>query len=247
MGQIPGPSTSRKRAAATKYSENWHNFTLLTVLSGPSGWQTLTGTDRCINLTLGANWCMVQLNVPIDELDVTITTPAGQPFPNAISPPRQAHDPEDQALPSEAGTPNPSLPDTDPLELDATDDGVPLYDLFSSPTDKNTSNSYHSSIALSQDDLDNAGRSNTAPPPSAPELDPNLERKASTSSWVLGTVPPIKSPTLPPGNGQASPDATMACSEVTGYSQLIRPPLTHELLVGGLRHNSLHSRKTPPP
>ena len=88
LGQILTPSTSRKRAATSKYSENWHNFTLLKVLSGPNDWQALASSNRCINLKLGANWCMVQLNVPIEELDVTITTPVGQPSPNAISPPR---------------------------------------------------------------------------------------------------------------------------------------------------------------
>ena len=35
--------TRRKRTAASKYSENWHNFTLLKVLSGPNDWQALTG------------------------------------------------------------------------------------------------------------------------------------------------------------------------------------------------------------
>ena len=78
LGQILGSSTSRKRAASTKYAENWHNFTLLKILSGPSDdWQALVGTDRCINLKLGANWCIVKLNVPVEELDVTISTPDG--------------------------------------------------------------------------------------------------------------------------------------------------------------------------
>ena len=80
LGQILEPSTSRKRAATTKYAENGHNFTLLKILSGPSeDWQALIGTDRSINLKLGANWCIVKLNVPIEELDVTISTPDGQP------------------------------------------------------------------------------------------------------------------------------------------------------------------------
>ena len=56
LGRILAPSTSRKRAAKSKYSENWHNFTLLRVLSGPNDWQDLTNSDRCINLRLGANW-----------------------------------------------------------------------------------------------------------------------------------------------------------------------------------------------
>ena len=64
LGRILAPSTSRKRAATSKYSENWHNFTLLKLLSGPNDWQSLTGSSRCINLKLGANWCIIWLNVP---------------------------------------------------------------------------------------------------------------------------------------------------------------------------------------
>ena len=108
LGQILEPSTSRKRAASTKYAENWHNFTLLKILSGPSDdWQALVGTDRCINLKLGANWCIVKLNVPIEELDVTISTPDGQPSSHAISPTRHTNDLEVQAPPPGVSTPTP--------------------------------------------------------------------------------------------------------------------------------------------
>ena len=125
-------------------------------------------------------------------------------LPQMPSPlPDQSHDLEDQAPPSEAGTPNPSLPDTAPLDHDSTDDGMALYDMFRSPTDRNTSNSFHSSIALSQDDLDNAGRvdnldnvdrDNTVPTPPVAEIDSILEKQASTSSWVLGNTPLLPPP-----------------------------------------------------
>ena len=42
LGSVTEPSTSRKRAANTKFSENWHNFIFHKALSGPDDWQALT-------------------------------------------------------------------------------------------------------------------------------------------------------------------------------------------------------------
>jgi hypothetical protein len=39
LGSITEPSTSRNRAAKTKFSENWHNFIFHKALSGPDDWQ----------------------------------------------------------------------------------------------------------------------------------------------------------------------------------------------------------------
>ena len=151
LGRVIAPTTSRNRAAKTKYSENWHNFTLLKVLSGPSDWQALTDSNRCINLQLGANWCMIDLTVPVENLDVTITTQGDQePIPIAMSPPRPDQEQEEPELQHKTGPSAPSLPDTVPMDQEQIDD-VPLYEMFSSGTDRDTSNSANTSVSLSQD------------------------------------------------------------------------------------------------
>ena len=88
--QRTGMTTSRKRAVNTKYAENWHNFTFLKTLSGPrDDWQALAGTGRSINLKLGTSWCIVKLNVPVEELDMNISSPEGQaPFYASLEPGR---------------------------------------------------------------------------------------------------------------------------------------------------------------
>ena len=55
-------------------------------------------------------------------------------------------------------------------------------------------------------------------------IDLNLEKQASTSSWVLGNKQLFTSPTLSPGNGQAHQEGAMAWSEATGLSQLSSHP-----------------------
>ena len=78
LGLITEPTTSRKRAANTKYAENWHNYTFQKALNGPKDWQAIAGTGRSIKLVLGTSWCIVKLNVPVVDLDMTISSPEGQ-------------------------------------------------------------------------------------------------------------------------------------------------------------------------
>jgi hypothetical protein len=90
LGSITEPSTSRKRAANTKFSENWHNFIFHKALNGPDDWQNLVGTGRAINLKLGTHWCIIKLNVPVTELDMSISSTECRTPANVISPTRQA-------------------------------------------------------------------------------------------------------------------------------------------------------------
>ena len=78
LGTITESTTSRKRATNTKFAENWHNFLFHKALSGPEDWQDLVGTGKSINLKLGTAWCIISLNVPITELDMSISSPEGQ-------------------------------------------------------------------------------------------------------------------------------------------------------------------------
>ena len=200
LGRIIAPSTSRKRAAKSKYSENWHNFTLLKVLSGPSDWQALTDSNRCINLQLGANWCMIDLTVPVENLDVTITTLGDQePIPIAMSPPRPDQEQEEPELQHKTGPSAPSLPDTVPMDQEQIDD-VPLSEMFSSGTDRDTSNSANTSVSLSQSELDNVDGviTDLDPPPGEPEV-----AQASVSTWLTEHNQLYQTPTPTP---DAAPD-----------------------------------------
>ena len=132
-------------------------------------------------------------------------------------PPRPNHELEDQDIPQGTGISDPSLPDTAPLDQESTDD-IPLYDMFSSATDRDTSNSIHTSVSLSQDELDNADRIITTPTP--PVVDPDIEKQASVSSWLFQNRQLNQTPTPTPGAGPSQQNETRALSEVTGFSQL---------------------------
>ena len=158
---------------------------------------------------------MINLTVPVENLDVTITTPGGQePIPIAMSPPRPDQELEDQEAPHETELFNPSLPDTAPLDQESTDD-IPLYDMFSSATDRDTSNSVHTSVSLSQDELDNADGIITTPTP--PVVDPDIKKQTSVSSWIFQNRQLNQTPTPTPGAGPSQQNETRALSEVTGF------------------------------
>ena len=78
---------------------------------------------------------MVDLTVPVEDLNVTITTQGDQePTPIAMSPPHQAQEQEEQEDPEPQPRTDlspPSLPDTVPMDQEQTDD-VPLPEMFSS-------------------------------------------------------------------------------------------------------------------
>ena len=184
LGRIIIPITARARAAKSKYTDNWHNFTLLKVLNGSDDWKSLKNTNRCINLQLGANWCVVEFTVAIEDLDVTVTTQGDQePVPISSSPPRQAQEQEEQESEESQHTvdpSHPSPPETAPTDHENLDD-IPLADMFGSVTDKDAAISANTSISLSQSELENIGNITTdlAPPPSQ---GPG-EAQAGVSTW----------------------------------------------------------------
>ena len=152
---------------------------------------------------------MINLTVPVENLDVTITTPGGrEPIPIAMSPPRPYQELEDQEAPHEAGLFAPSLPDTAPLDQESTDD-IPLSEMFSSVTDRDTSNSVHTSVSLSQDELDNADEIIATPKP--PTRDPDIGQ-ASVSSWLSQNRQLYQTPTPTPGAGPSQQNETRALS-----------------------------------
>ena len=127
LGLIREPTTSRKRAASTRYAENWHNYTFQKALNGPNDWQDSVGTGRSINFIPGTSWCIVKLNVPVNDLDITISSPEGQSAPYVISPARV----------------DLSTIDNEQNEPEETD--FSISDIFGDPKDRDTSNSHHSS------------------------------------------------------------------------------------------------------
>ena len=54
----------------------------------PMIWQASVGTGWSINFVPGTSWCIVKLNVPVTDLDMTISSPAGQIAPYVLSPAR---------------------------------------------------------------------------------------------------------------------------------------------------------------
>ena len=138
---------------------------------------------------------MINLTVPVENLDVTITTPGGQePIPIAMSPPRPDQEQEDPEAPHKTGPSAPSLPDTALMDQESTDD-IPLYEMFSSGTDRDTSNSAHTSVSLSQDELDNVDEiiATPNPPPGEPDI-----AQASVSTWLAEHGQLYQTPTPTP-------------------------------------------------
>ena len=187
LGRIIIPITTRPRAAKSKYMDNWHNFTLLKVLDASDDWQNLKNTNRCINLQLGANWCVVELTVAIEDLDVTVTTQGDQdPVPIASTPPRQAQELEEQMSDEPMhimDSPHPNPLDTAPSGHENLDD-IPLTDMFGSDTDKDAAASATSSVSLSQSELENVGNIATDLAPLFPQG--LREAQAGISSWLDG-------------------------------------------------------------
>ena len=220
LGRVIAPTTNRNRAAKSKYSDNWHNFTLLKILSGPNNWQALTDSNRCINLQLGANWCIVDLTVPVEDLNVTVTTQGDQePTPIAMSPPRQAQEQEEQEdleLQPRPDPPPSSLPDTVPIDHEELDD-IPLSEMFSSVTDKDTSNSSNTSVSLSQSELNNIDGAITGlgPFPRGPEV-----AQACVSTWLTEHNQLYQTPTPTPDAHPSNQFETEALSTVSSFSHL---------------------------
>ena len=189
LGSITESTTSRKRAAATKFTENWHNFIFHKALNGPYDWQTLVGTGRSINLALGTSWCIIKLNVPVTELDISISSPEGQTLTHVISPARQVIGTVDQdnTAQEEGAESNPAEPDQIDLLYDA-DDAV---DIFSDPNDRDTSNSHHSSGFLTPDgQTEGVTVVHDSDEITLPDLTPHpvsqAEKANNISSWIQG-------------------------------------------------------------
>ena len=206
LGSITEPSTSRKRAATTKFSENWHNFLFLKTLNGPDDWQTLVGTGRARNLKIGAHWCAVTLNVPVTDLDLHVSSAEGR-FPNnVISPtrqtPEQIHTEEEEA--------EQSHPTNDLIDLLSGNDNQ--LDIFSQ--DNNTSNSHHTSESITLDGppattTSNSEKNKESSDPSIPpvlSLDQDTcslqEKEYNTNIWISESNNQTPPPVLPPGSGE---------------------------------------------
>ena len=187
---------------------------------------------------------MVNLTVPVEDLDVTITTQGDQePTSIAMSPPRQAQDHEEHKEQEEpepqprTGLSPPSLPDTVPMDQEQTDD-VPLSEMFSSGTDRDTSNSANTSVSLSQSELDNVDGAitNLDPPPEEPEV-----AQASVSTWLTEHNQLYQMPTSTP---DAAPDQQVvarASSTVSSLSHLSSHD--SDTTSWHCRHHRLHQRK----
>ena len=65
LGKITSKATKQGTAKRSAYSTNWHNYTIVRLLSGPT--IELPGGIRAINLTLGALWCVLG-HLPDDEV-----------------------------------------------------------------------------------------------------------------------------------------------------------------------------------
>ena len=182
------------------------------------------GTGRAINLKLGTHWCIIKLNVPVTELDMSISNKEGQTPANVISPTRQA--PGTIQAEEEEIEPDPAGPDMIDLLYDEND----ALDIFNTPQDRDTSNSHQSSEPCTPDNQiatamsDSGNDDNNSEVISLPTLKPNpiplQEKENNTNSWILGSKDPNPPAILPSGSDLAPPDETMAISEVSGFTTL---------------------------
>ena len=224
LGSITEPSTSRKRASTTKFTENWHNFLFLKSLNGPDDWQNLVGTGRSINLKMGTHWCAVTLNVPVTALDLHISSAEGRVPNDVISPTRKTQ----EQINTEEEETEQSNPTNDLIDLLSGSNNQ--LDIFSQ--DNNTSNSRHTIESITLDGPQATTTSNSEKNKEPSEPNPLLllsqdkdacsqqEKEQNTNIWINDPNNQTSPSFLPPASNLGPPNETMALSDVSGFTSL---------------------------